>query len=472
MKTKFYSVLFSLLFLLVHSFFAQNTFSYFPAPIGEQTLNSNDAEHPCITESQYEILQKRCAENRKMLNFPVAGTNKMETAVTLLDWPLKPSPDLHDCSYYRISAYVDQNTAAAATQDFNCGTNTYDGHRGTDIATWPYNFIKMDSDWVEVIAAAPGTILDVHDGEFDKNCTSNSMTANYVMIQHADGSTALYWHMKKNSVTTKIVGQTVVTGEHLGMVGSSGSSSGPHLHFEVWSAGTVATRVDPYYGTCNLLNGSTWWNAQKPHKETGVVKVSVNTTDIVVPPCPATEIPNESSVYQIPFQGAGLPPGYAKFYIFIRDEVNSLTGDLKILNPDNSTYLSWAYNSTADRGSLMWGWSKILPTNPGTYTFQGTYNGVTCSTTFDIVTPTINPGFEISGLKVYPNPSKGKVMIESKLVPGREIEIFNLTGQIVYRTKLENPLTEIELAVKPGIYFYRVADKGILVDAGKLLVEY
>jgi murein DD-endopeptidase MepM/ murein hydrolase activator NlpD len=81
----------------------------------------------------------------------------------------------------------------------------------------------MDNNLVEVIAAAPGTILAVHDGEFDRNCTSNSLTANYIMIQHADGSQALYWHMKNVSVTTKTVGQTVTAGEHLGVVGSSGS---------------------------------------------------------------------------------------------------------------------------------------------------------------------------------------------------------------------------------------------------------
>ena len=46
----------------------------------------------------------------------------------------------------------------------------------------------MDSNLVEVIAAAPGVILDKHDGEFDRNCASTSSNANYVVIQHTDGS--------------------------------------------------------------------------------------------------------------------------------------------------------------------------------------------------------------------------------------------------------------------------------------------
>ncbi|MFN8331146.1 MAG: hypothetical protein U0T81_08005 [Saprospiraceae bacterium] len=55
----------------------------------------------------------------------------------------------------------------------------------------------MDHNLVEVIAAATGTIVDKHDGEFDKNCASTSMMANYLVIRHEDGSQALYFHMKK-----------------------------------------------------------------------------------------------------------------------------------------------------------------------------------------------------------------------------------------------------------------------------------
>ncbi|MBK8923793.1 MAG: peptidoglycan DD-metalloendopeptidase family protein [Saprospirales bacterium] len=137
--------------------------------------------------------------------------------------------------------------------DYNCGARTYDGHQGTDIGIAPFSFYKMDHNQVEVVAAAAGVLLDKADGNFDRNCAVNSLPANYAVVQHPDGSRAFYWHLKKNSVTTKAIGQPVAAGEYLGVVGSSGSSSGPHLHFEVRSGSTTSTRVDPFAGACNGL---------------------------------------------------------------------------------------------------------------------------------------------------------------------------------------------------------------------------
>ena len=89
------------------------------------------------------------------------------------------------------------------------------------------------SDAVRIVAAAPGTIVSKTDGNFDRNCAIGSGQWNAVYVRHADNSVAWYGHMKSGSLTTKAVGETVVTGEYLGIVGSSGSSTGPHLHFEI-----------------------------------------------------------------------------------------------------------------------------------------------------------------------------------------------------------------------------------------------
>ncbi len=341
----------------------------------------NNAQNPCISPQQYDIIEKECIENIK--KYKINQPNKAKVNAVSLSWPLRPSPNLTDCSYYRISAYVDNDPTVGVIKDFNCGTNTYDGHSGTDIATWPYNFYKMDNNLVEVVAAAAGTIVNRHDGEFDRNCTSNNLTANYIIIQHNDGSYALYWHMKKNSVTSKTVNQTVVAGEYLGVVGSSGSASGPHLHFEVRTGSTAASKIDPYTHSCTSNNAS-WWAAQKSYKETSVVKVSVNATDLVFPGCPTTETSNESRLYQIPYQGIGLGAGYAKFYAFLRDQISGMVLDLRIENPDGSTFVSWTYTSISNTSPLTVGFSKLLPTLPGNYIFKGTYNGVTCSYPFKI----------------------------------------------------------------------------------------
>src|ERR1044071_2148647 len=132
MKKIIISVLPVILFAFSFAASAQNI------PSGSITINDeylvaeNNAEHPCITEQEYEIIEKRCAENVKQ--FGLNRTEKSLTSVALA-WPLRPSVNLHDCSYYHIAAYVDQNTTTGVFQDYNCGTNTYDGHRGTDIAT-------------------------------------------------------------------------------------------------------------------------------------------------------------------------------------------------------------------------------------------------------------------------------------------------------------------------------------------------
>ncbi len=427
-----------------------------PAPAedgGAYAFEPNDAQNPCISPEAYALLEERCAANAAALGLRVEGPAGRLT--TALAWPLRAANGLTDCSYYAIGAYVDHNAAAGAVTDFHCGARTYDGHQGTDIGIPPFSFYKMDHNQVEVIAAAAGVLLDKADGNFDRNCSANNLPANYAVIQHPDGSRALYWHMKKNSVTTKAIGQPIAAGEYLGVVGSSGSSSGPHLHFEVWSGSTASTRVDPYSGACNTLNASSWWAAQKPYAEPAIVKASVHTTDIVLPGCPNTETPNESSSFSIPFQGAGLPAGWAKFYIFMRDETAGLTANLSILNPNGSTFSSWTYNSTANNPASWRGWTKPLPTTAGTYTFVATYNGITCSKAFDITTLVQTQTFplpEARPLVVVPNPTTGRCAVEAGdgRATGGVVEIYNMLGRRVLTTEARQISTELDLTGQPG----------------------
>jgi murein DD-endopeptidase MepM/ murein hydrolase activator NlpD len=58
--------------------------------------------------------------------------------------------------------------------------------------------------------------------------------ANYVFIQHADGTLAYYFHLAANSVVVQ-PGSRIAAGEMIARSGNTGFSSGPHLHFEVAS---------------------------------------------------------------------------------------------------------------------------------------------------------------------------------------------------------------------------------------------
>lgn len=460
MKNILLTIGFSVL-ILAPSLRAQSKSVTIPIDYNDYSFPKKDAQNPCITTQEYAALNKEVNDNLKKLALN-KNANKNVLTTSLL-WPLKLAPGFTQCEYHFIGAYVDQNTASTTIQDYDCGTNTYDGHHGTDIAIWPYSLYKMDNNQVEVIAAAAGTIIQKNDGNYDRNCVGvgSGLTANSIIIQHADGTYALYWHMKNGSVTTKAVGQTVVTGEKLGVVGSSGSSSGPHLHFEIWAGSTNTTYKDPFSGTCNLLNATSWWTAQRPHVEPAIMKASVHPTDITLATCPNSDVPNESDTFVVPFQGAGLAAGYAKFYFFWKDILANATLSLRILNPNGSTFNSWTYIVPTNNKVSYYGSSKLLPTTDGIYTFEASYNGVACSKTFTITHSLgISDAPDVDYFKVFPNPTNNDFLVTAAGIENENytFTMTNSIGQIVKTEKatIENNKLEKSFSVaslSDGVYF-------------------
>ena len=117
-------------------------------------------------------------------------------------------------------------------------------HNGVDLA--PYRGLGVTN----VIAAQSGTVVfsSADNGDNCPTVTEETINTeagqcgggygNHVIIQHSDGNFTLYGHMYQNSITVKS-GDTVGKGQVIGKVGSSGSSTGPHLHFEVRLAENV-----------------------------------------------------------------------------------------------------------------------------------------------------------------------------------------------------------------------------------------
>ena len=126
----------------------------------------NNAAYPCVSEALYRLIEENCNRNAKL--FLHNDISRKQSLAVQLNWPVQAGAGLNDCSYYYISAHVDQDTNSGSFSDYNCGSIAYDGHKGTDIAIGPFPFHKMDSDQVKVIAAAPGIIIDKHDGEFNQ----------------------------------------------------------------------------------------------------------------------------------------------------------------------------------------------------------------------------------------------------------------------------------------------------------------
>lgn len=89
------------------------------------------------------------------------------------------------------------------------------------------------------IASNQGTAVYASDGGSVTLAGWNGGYGNCIMIDHGNGYVTLYGHLSSISVS---VGQTVSQGNTIGAVGSTGNSTGPHLHFEVLQNGT---RIDP-----------------------------------------------------------------------------------------------------------------------------------------------------------------------------------------------------------------------------------
>jgi len=136
--------------------------------------------------------------------------------------------------------------------DWNCGHYTYDGHNGidTEISGFAAQIVG-----VPIFAALDGTVIEAHDGEPDMNTTLMDVPANYVKIDHGDGLTTAYLHMKRNSVSVS-VGQPVKAGEQIGLTASSGRSTSPHLHFQSEVNGVL---FEPFAGGCRS-GVSSWIN--------------------------------------------------------------------------------------------------------------------------------------------------------------------------------------------------------------------
>ncbi len=108
----------------------------------------------------------------------------------------------------------------------------------------------------EVIAAGPGRIVATRDGRPENtppdsplDLELDDLAGNYVRQDLGHGRYALYAHLQPGSLKVK-AGDVVTAGQVLGLVGNTGNSTGPHLHFHVMDGpgGTVGLLADglPY----------------------------------------------------------------------------------------------------------------------------------------------------------------------------------------------------------------------------------
>lgn len=105
---------------------------------------------------------------------------------------------------------------------FPCNQSWTGQTRTNHSPAYAVDFNRTDDLGDPVVASAPGTVDRVTD-------LGGSSYGKYVRIDHGGGYTTYYAHLRGFNVS---VGQSVGYGKVIGWVGSTGGSSGPHLHYE------------------------------------------------------------------------------------------------------------------------------------------------------------------------------------------------------------------------------------------------
>lgn len=166
-----------------------------------------------LTTEQKDLQNKVDAWDAKMKEIQEAerraaassgsGGNNYQYNGGQLQWPVPSSTKITSNYGYRLHPIY----------------KTYKLHSGIDIGA---------SSGSSIVAAESGTVLLASYGY-------NGGYGNYIIINHGNGLTTRYAHCSSLSVSA---GQSVTRGQVIAAVGSTGDSTGPHLHFEVRLNGT------------------------------------------------------------------------------------------------------------------------------------------------------------------------------------------------------------------------------------------
>lgn len=370
------------------------------------SLSAQQKTNNCVSKAAMESLRLKIKLTKQKLvqegKLPGLTTAQRPTAFNhAFIWPLVAAPNYrHQPGFYYISNYVDldANSSAGDTstlEDYNCGYRTYDSapdengntydHTGIDIAIGPFGWKMMDDENVHVVAAEGGIIVSKQTGEASRTCKAdgraNTYYGNYIAIEHSDGVVTYYMHMKNGTLTTKEEGDNVTTGEYLGVVGSSGNSTGPHLHFQVETpSGGI---LDPFQnGSCHdnyagLVTSSLWAN-EEPYFNRKILSVFTLSAPWTNASCNETGVSSGISEV-VPYSNHFSPNSILYFSAAVRDVTSALYPvRFRVIDPDgielyNNSFTYSTHQSLRTIGPL----SLLLGNKTGTYRLLCTYNGVT-----------------------------------------------------------------------------------------------
>lgn len=265
-----------------------------------------------------------------------SGFSGSHAAATLggLEFPLRCS-DHVECVVQNLF----DHDPGPSFSDYNCGALGYDGHDGVDIRV--ANLSVMD-EGVAVLAAAPGVVRAVRNDMQDINIKDGGLGAikgheagNAVAIRHGSDWETQYSHLRRGSVQVK-PGDSVKAGDVLGLIGLSGRTEFPHLHFEVRHRGKA---VDPFVGP---IDGFQCGSAKSPMWSEGAGKILKYRPTGLLQTGFATDVPTRKAVEW----GETLPEpvsSSAPAIVFWVELFGVQQGDIEtiqLFGPDNKTVIS------------------------------------------------------------------------------------------------------------------------------------
>ena len=194
----------------------------------ESNTKSNTIErlNKDITTEEQEDIEKQAAKN-------------------LIDWEMSEKPECKPYKNFFGKSFGSMLTPGQFNVPAEGRMTSCFGQR--DLSLSGYDLSTHTG--IDIAAPAGTPIYAAEDGQVSKVSYpypgqtfggSSDGSANYVIIEHSDGFATAYWHMKDISVTE---GQTISRGDAIGTIGSTGFSTGAHLHFEVRKDGE---QIDPW----------------------------------------------------------------------------------------------------------------------------------------------------------------------------------------------------------------------------------
>lgn len=221
----------------------------------EAQLESEMAE----LEAEKENLESYAAEQKRYLQSLAAQNKSLQDKIDGLEYDIEESNRKRDELDKELQELIrkaqQNNDGEDHSSDFRWPLDPQ-FHKLTTYFGWESAFGGRNHGGIDIVGASAsissqniytvqsGTVIKVYNGcPHDKpkwySCGCGGGWGNYIVIDHGGSISTLYAHCRKIFVTE---GQKVTKGDVIGLVGTTGWSTGEHLHFEVRVKGN---RVDP-----------------------------------------------------------------------------------------------------------------------------------------------------------------------------------------------------------------------------------